>query len=105
MINFTKEGAYKKLGLNLYRASGGFVAVWAWYSFAKYEAVSYRLRVRLHIKPRILWSVERCNVIDEFLRVRNLDLVHREVLEDLSAIESDMKRRNDSFAYIKPHTV
>ena len=104
MINFTKEGYYKKLGLNLYRAAGGFVAVWVWYDIAKYEVVSYRFRLRLHIKPRVLWSVERFNVIDEFLRVRNLELVHREVLEDLNAIESDVKRRSESVAYINPYT-
>jgi hypothetical protein len=105
MINFTKEGGYKKLGLNLYRAAGGFVAAWAWYDLSKYEVVSYRFRLRLHIKPRVLLSVERFNVIDEFLRARNLELVHREVLEDLNAIEFDVKRRNESMAYIKPQAV
>ena len=36
MIHFKRERDFFKLGLNLYRAPGGFVAVWAWYNFAKH---------------------------------------------------------------------
>lgn len=89
MINLTKEGHPFKLGLNLTRTPGGFVAVWAWYDFATHEAVSYRLRLRLHMAPHIIWQKNRFNVIDEYLKVRDFELVHREVLEDLRAAEID----------------
>ncbi len=105
MIHHTPEATVIKLGLNFKRSSGGFCLLWAWYDFGKHEAFTARLRFRWHIKPRFLWSVERFNVIDDFLRVRGLALVNQEVLEDLSAIESDMKRMSNSVAHIKAHTV
>ena len=102
MIHFTKEGARKKLGLNLYRSAGGFVAVWAWYDMARYEGISYRFRLRLHIQPRIMWEATRFNVIESYLMANDLELVHREVLEDLKAAEDQVKRTNEPYAYIKP---
>jgi hypothetical protein len=102
MIHFKKEGDVYKLGLNLYRATGGFVAVWAWYDFAKREGIGYRLRVRLHMAPRILWAAKRWNVIDDYLRANDFELVHREILEDLNATEKAVKRINEPYAYIKP---
>jgi hypothetical protein len=105
MIHFIKEGSHKKLGLNLYRSAGGFVAVWAWYDFATYEGVSYRFRLRLHMEPRIMWEVTRFNVIDNFLASRDLELVHREVLEDLNASESDLKRISNLVAHINPRVI
>ena len=105
MIHFTKEGSHKKLGLNLYRSAGGFVAVWAWYDFATYEGISYRFRLRLHMKPRIIWEATRFNVIDNFLASRDLELVHREVLEDLNASESDLKRISNLVAHINPRVI
>ena len=91
-----------KIGLNFHFAPGGFVAMWAWYNFAKREAFLARLRIRLHIKPRILWSTESVNVIDGYLKTHDLELVHREVLEDLNATEAAVKRTNEPLAYIKP---
>ena len=82
MINLTRQMNPFKIGLNLYRSTGGFVAVWAWYNFGKREATLRRLRVRLHIKPRILWSVETFNVIDEYLKGMGMELVSTEVLQD-----------------------
>ena len=105
MIHFIKEGSHKKLGLNLYRSAGGFVAVWAWYDFATYEGISYRFRLRLHMKPRIMWEATRFNVIDNFLASRDLELVHREVLEDLNASESDLKRISNLVAHINPRVI
>ena len=102
MIHFTKEGDRKKLGLNLYRSAGGFVAVWAWYDFARYEGISYRFRLRLHIQPRLLWEATRFNVIESYLMTHDLELVHREVLGDLKAMEETQKRTNEPYAYIKP---
>ena len=102
MIHFKKEGDFFKLGLNLYRAPGGFVAVWVWFDFAKCETFAARLRFRLHRAPRILRSVERVNIIDGYLRRHDLELVHKEVLEDLWKTEKSMKSTNECYAIIKP---
>jgi hypothetical protein len=87
MIHHTPEGNVMKLGLNLRRAPGGFLAIWAWYDFATYTATTYRFRLRLHMKPRILWSVNKWNVIDDHLWNIDCELVPREVLADLKAVE------------------
>jgi hypothetical protein len=100
MIHYTPEGSHIKLGLNLRRTPGGFAAIWAWYNFATRNAFSARFRLRLHIKPRILWSVERFNVIDNYLAINGFKIVCREVLEDLNATEAAVKRANEH--YVKP---
>ena len=100
MIHFTKEGGFKKLGLNLYRAKGGFVAAWVWYDLAKHELHGWRFRLRLHMKPRILWSVERANVVDSYLHAHDMELVHREVLHDMRVGIRASMRRNDEYAYV-----
>ena len=105
MINFTVEGGYKKLGLNLYRARGGFVAAWVWYDISRHEIKQWRFRLRLHMAPRILWSVEKANVIDNYLTINDLDLVHRETLVDLKELQDRQKRINEPFAYIKPNGI
>ena len=102
MIHNTPESRHMKLGLNLRRTPGGFALIWAWYDFETHKAFSARFRFRLHIKPRILWSVERFNVIDNYLAVNGFEIVFREVLEDLNATEAAVKRTNEPFAYIKP---
>ena len=60
MIHFTKEGSRKKVGLNLYRTRGGFVVAWVWYYPETHELKGWRFRLRMHMKPRILWSVDSC---------------------------------------------
>lgn len=102
MINFTKEGAYKKIGLNFYRAAGGFVVAWLWYTPATHKLYGWRFRLRMHIKPRILWSVESSDVIKSYLWMHDCELVEREVLNDLKAMEASQKRTNEPLAYIKP---
>jgi len=102
MIHNTPEGSHIKLGLNFSRAPGGFRLLWAWYDFATHTATSYRLRVRLHAAPRLMWEVKTWSVIDAHLMVHGLALVHREVLEDLNATEAAVKRTNEPLAYIKP---
>ena len=102
MIHFIKEGDIRRVGLNLHRAAGGFVAVWAWYNFATNEAFFARFRLRLHIKPRTLWSSGRFNVIDEYLMMYRLALVQREVMQDMGIPEADVKSTNEPYAYIKP---
>jgi len=87
MIHHTPEGRCMKLGLNFRKAPGGFLAIWAWYDFATYTATSYRFRLRLHIRPRIFWSVNKWNVIDDHLWNIDCELVPREVLADLKTVE------------------
>lgn len=102
MINFTREGARIKMGLNLYLARGGFVAAWAWYDIQRHEVIWKRFRLRMHIKPRILWTAERVNVIDSYLRIHDLELVSAEVLRDLKAAEGHMMAINERYALIRP---
>jgi hypothetical protein len=102
MISFPKQGEVWNIGLNLIRTPGGFVAVWVWYDFAKHEARSWRFRFRCHIAPHFLWTVNRWNVIDSYMLVNDMAMVHRGTLEDLKAVEKDVIDRNESFALIKP---
>lgn len=102
MIHFIKEGDIRRVGLNLYRAAGGFVAVWAWYDTVTRTMSYRRFRLRLHIRPWIVRSSGRFNVIEEYLMDYGLALVQREVLQDLSLLEADIKRTNEPYAYIKP---
>ena len=101
MIHYTPEGHRIKLGLNFSGSKGGFRLMWAWYDFVAYKATTYRLRLRLHMAPRILWEVREWCVIDNYLAMNNLELVHREVLEDLNSTEAAVKRANEPYAYIK----
>lgn len=102
MIHHTPEGHHIKLGLNFSRTPGGFRLLWAWYDFATHTATTYRLRIRLHMAPRIMRETKTWSVIDNYLMVHALELVQREVLEDLKAAESAEKRTNEPYAYIKP---
>lgn len=100
MINFTCEGGPIKMGLNLYLAKGGFVAAWAWYDIQRHEVIWRRFRLRMHIKPRILWESQRINVIEEYARKHNLEMVNREVLADLKETEGGQMKRMDEFSYL-----
>ena len=102
MIHHTPEGHHIKLGLNFSRKPGGLRLLWAWYDFATNTATTYRLRLRLHMAPRIIWETKKWSVIDSYLMVHDFELVHKEVLQDLYAMEASQKRRNEPFAYIKP---
>ena len=102
MIHFTNEGGFKKIGLNLYRARGGFVVAWVWYDIARHELHGWRFRLRMHMAPRILWSLERSNVIENYLAIRDLDLVNRETLVDLKELQESQKRVIERYAVVKP---
>ena len=102
MISHTPEGHHIKLGLNFSRSQGGFRMLWAWYDFATHKATTYRLRFRWHMAPRIIWESKTWDVIDNYMMVHGLELVNKEVLEDLNAIEAAVKRTNEPLAYIKP---
>ena len=102
MIHHTPEGCHIKLGLNFSRTPGGFRLLWAWYDFASHTATTCRLRVRWHMAPRFMWEVKTFDVIAGYLMMHGMELVHREVLEDLNATEAAIKRTNEPLAYIKP---
>ena len=102
MIHYTPEGHHIKLGLNFSGAKGGFRLLWAWYNFANHKATTYRLRVRLHMAPRILWEAKSWSVIDAHLAMHDLELVQREVLQDMKAAEDQVKSTNEPYAHIKP---
>ena len=102
MIHLIKEGDIRRVGLNLYRAKGGFVAVWAWYDTVTRTMSFRRLRLRLHIKPWIMWSSGQFNIIDDYLLLHDLELVSCAELVDLKALEDQIKRTNEPLAYIKP---
>lgn len=87
MIHYTKEGQFLKLGLNFRFTKGGFSFLWAWYDFATQNAVTYRFRLRMHRKPRILWEVNRFNVVDSYLKRHDLSTVETVTLQDLQALQ------------------
>lgn len=93
MIHHTPEGSYLKLGLNFRRAAGGFCLMWIWFNFANHMASAYRFRLRLHMKPRIILSVSKWDIIDEHLMLNGLALVNREWLQDTHASERDKRRQ------------
>jgi hypothetical protein len=98
MIHITSEGSHLKLGMNLRRAKGGFVAYWMWYDFATHTATARRFRLRLHRRPWLLWSVSNWNVIDDHLWNIDCELVPREVLADLKTVEEEAKRSSAAYA-------
>jgi hypothetical protein len=102
MIHYTREGHFFKLGLNLRRAKGGFVANWVWYDLATHKASCYRFRLRVHLRPRMLWTFSQWNVIDEHLAFYDLVPVNREWLEDTHADWLYRSRRGKAFAQFGP---
>ena len=82
MIHIIKEGEIRRVGLNLYRSRGGFVAVWAWYDARTHIMAYHRFRLRMHIKPWIIQSSGRFNVINEYCADRGLMLVPIAIAQD-----------------------
>jgi hypothetical protein len=92
MIHYTREGEYLRLGLNFRFTPGGFMLLWAWYDFASHIATTYRFRMRLHRKPKFMFEKNRFDVIKAHCEMYGLELVQREVLQDLKAVEQAKKR-------------
>lgn len=82
MIHFTKMAGLIRVGLNFYRAPGGFVSVWAWYDAKNYRMTHRRIRLRLHMWPFILTSHGSCSVVEEWLDRNFYVAVPRTVAED-----------------------
>lgn len=102
MIHYTREGEHIHIGLNFRFTPGGFVLIWAWYDFAAHSATTYRFRMRLHRKPKFMFEKNRFNVIENYMQMHNVEIVHREVLADLKAVQQATWRRNVALARVKP---
>lgn len=102
MIHYTREGEYLRLGLNFRFTPWSVTLIWAWYDFARHEATHYRFRLRLHRQPKFMWEKNRFNVIENYLHVHGMEVVHSEVLADLKAIEKSTWRRTEKRAWIQP---
>ena len=90
------------LGLWLRRAPGGFVALWVWFDLGTNIATVKRFRLRLHKKPRVLWEVQRFNVVGQFMMMHDLVLVHEELLRDaglLGFARRVQQRPDEPFTY------
>jgi len=102
MIHYTREGEHMRLGLNFRFTPYSLTLIWAWYDFAAHSATTYRFRMRLHRKPVFMFEKNRFNVIDTYLHLHGMEVVHSEVLQDLKAIEQATWRRTTANAWIKP---
>lgn len=91
-----------KLGLNFRRSTGGFCLTWVWFNFADLRASSYRFRLRLHMKPRIIWTVTKWDVVDQYLKLHDLVPVNREWLQDTNADWDDKLRRDRAIVRFGP---
>jgi hypothetical protein len=105
MIHITEEGGRKKVGLNLYRTRGGFVVAWVWYYTATHELKGGRFRLRMHMKPRILWSVvQKYNIAppipdreeaDDYLR-KQLHIQQMEI-DRLNYIINQLRQEKEAY--------
>jgi len=102
MIHYTREGEHIHIGLNFRFTPGGFVLIWAWYDFSAHSATTYRFRLRLHRKPKFMFEKNRFNVIDNYMQMHNVEIVHREVLADLKAVQYAGWRRRKAKALVRP---
>ena len=102
MIHYAREGEHLRLGLNFRFTPYSLTLIWAWYDFAAHSATTYRFRVRLHRRPVFMFEKNRFNVIDTYLHLHGMEVVHSEVLQDLKSVEQDTLRRNERQAWIKP---
>ena len=82
MIHFTKEGTYKRIGLNIYRTNGGFVVGWVWYDVRNRELFGWRFRFRAHIKPWFLFSKGRESIIQSYLFENDALIIQKALVED-----------------------
>lgn len=102
MIHYTREGEYLRLGLN-FRFTGGLHLIWVWYDLATREITTRR--IRFLVRPRLRFVMAgpvKHNVVETYLRLNDLEVVHRETLADLKAIEQATWRRNVAQAWVKP---
>ena len=98
MIWIRKAGDYFRVGLNLCFARDHIAVHWAWYDFARHEGSHRGFTVsRKGFRRRSA----RWNVINEYARSHNLEMVNREVLADLKETESGQMKQMDEFSYLR----
>lgn len=88
MIHITKEGDFLKLGLNIAFGRYGWrpwvTLVWVWYDVATRRLTGKRFRIRTHMKPYIIKSINNWDVTETYLTAHDLIAVPRELLEDFA---------------------
>jgi hypothetical protein len=98
MIWIREAGDYFRVGLNLCFARDHIAVHWAWYDFAKREGSHRGFTVsRKGFRRRSA----RWNVVDEYAAAWGLELVNREVLQDLKEAERAEMKRNERIAYLR----
>jgi hypothetical protein len=105
MIHYTPEGAIARVGLNITCGVWRKPYVtfrWVWYDTVNRMLSSRRFRIRLYQWPVFMWGKDEGSVINSWLWEHDLDVVSREVLQDLKAMEATQKRTNEPYAIIKP---
>ena len=102
MIHFIRYAERLEIGLNLYRAPRGFVAIWCWFNMGSLTVTHRRLRVSFTKFPVMRWSVSSFDMISNYLETRGLELVNQEVLQDLKTMEDTQKRLNELACHIRP---
>jgi len=104
MIHYTPEGSIARVGLNITCGVWRKPYVtfrWVWYDTVSHKLSIRRFRIRLYLWPIFMWGKEEGNVIDNWLWDHDLDVVSREILEDLKSTEASQKRVNERHAIIK----
>lgn len=106
MIHRTLEGDHPEIGLNITTSFNWrrpwIVLRWVWYTPKTRTMTSRRIRIRLFMRPFIITSKDSFDVVHGYLWENELELVHREVLQDLKDAEESQMKRYDHLAYIKP---
>lgn len=98
MIHWRKEGQHIKIGLNIVWARGHFTVAWVGYDFASHTGSMRGFDLSRHGLRR---RSAQWNVIENYLRVRDLALVHVETLQDLRDAEAADLRYADSITYVR----
>ena len=56
--------------------------IWCWYNIPKRETYGWRLRIRTHMKPRMLFSRHSNDVVESFLNDHDAFAVPLALIED-----------------------
>ena len=87
MIHYKKEGHPLSIGLNVTVGTNKrwlpwITLIWCWYKPETYRMTVWRLRIRTW-KFAVFFGEVGGDVIENYLRIRDLRLITRELIEDL----------------------
>lgn len=99
MIHFRTDGEFLRVGLNLCVTRNRITVHWVWYDFVRNEGSHRGFTLSRNGFRR---RSARWNVIDEYLKARNLSVVHDEVLQDLYEADAARRRNAESMSFIRP---